>query len=103
MKRRRQARVPPKRTAEHSTARQQRQTLKDGIANAAKELRVAQDELDKIDSFMFVCIVALRENGGDDVGRDVATVLDVAYEKLALGVSRNIREALEALSQDGGT
>ena len=102
MKRRNKARVPPKRAAEHQSARQQRQTLKDGIANAARELRVAQDELREIDSFVFVCIVALREKGGDDVGPCVAAVLDVAYEKLALGVNKNIREALQALGQDSG-
>mgnify|MGYP006177194059 CR=1 FL=1 len=42
---RRKAAVQPKRTAEHQSARQQRHTLKDGIVNAVKELRVAQDAL----------------------------------------------------------
>ncbi len=101
MKRRRQARVQPKRTAEHQTARRQRQTLKDGIANAAARLRVVQDELREIDSFVFVCIVARRDKGGDDAGPDVATVLGVAYEKLVLDVNRNIRDALSALGQEG--
>jgi hypothetical protein len=101
VKRGRQARVPPKRTAEHPTARQQGQTLKDGIANAAAPLRVVQDELDKLDSFVFVCIVALRDKGGDEVGPDVATVLGVAYDKLVLDVNRNIRDALSALGQEG--
>jgi hypothetical protein len=102
VKRRRQAQVPPIRTAEQPTARQQRQTLKDGIAHAAKELRVAQDELSEIDSFVFVCMVALRAKTEDDVSLGVAAVLDVAYDKLALGVNENIRNAIEALGQDGG-
>jgi len=95
---RRKAAVQPKRTAEHQT-RKQRQTLNDGIA--ATQLRVVQDELDEIDSFVFVCIEALRAKGGNDVGPGVATVLGVAYEKLVLDVNQHIRDALKALGQDG--
>jgi hypothetical protein len=101
VKRRSKARVQPKRTAEHQAARKQLQTLKDGIANAATQLRDMRDELCEINSFVFVCLVALREHGGDDVGPDVATVLGIAYDKLALDVNRNIRDALVALGQDG--
>jgi hypothetical protein len=101
VKRRRQARVPPKRTADQQTARQRRQILKDSIANAKKQLLVAQDELGELDAFVFVCITALRAKGGDDDVANVATVLDVTYGKLALDVNQHIREALEALNQDG--
>lgn len=103
MKRRSKPRVQPKRTAElQAAARKQIQRLKDRIASAETQLRDVRDEVGEINSLVFVCLVALRENGGDDVGRDVATVLGIAYDKLALDVNRNIRDALEALGQDGG-
>lgn len=83
-------------------AHKQVQTLKDGIATAAKQLRVAKDDLHEVGSFVFVCIQALRAKDRDDVGPDVAAVLDAAYEKLVLDVNRNVRDALEALGQDSG-
>jgi hypothetical protein len=97
MSRRAKGKVRPKRTA-----RKELQTLKDGIATAVKQLNVAREDLDEVDSFVFVGIQALRAKGRDDVGPDVATVLGAAYDKLALDVNRNLRDALAALSQEGG-
>lgn len=100
MKRRSKEPVQPKRTAEHQTARRQRQALKHGIADAATQLRLMRNELDEINSFVFVCIAALRTKEGDDIGPGVATVLSAAYEKLVLDVNEHIRDALKALGQD---
>src|SRR3712207_1988459 len=96
VKRRSKAQVQPKRTAERQTPRKHLRMLKESIATASTQLRVVQDELDQIDSFVFVCIAALRTKGGDDVGPDVTTVLGVAYDKLVLDVNRHIRDILEA-------
>ena len=75
---------------------------KDSIATAVKQLSGADDKLREVGSFLYVCLVALQANGGDHVDPDVATVLNVAYEKLVLDANRNIRDAIEALGQDGG-
>lgn len=84
------------------TARKQLQALKDGISTAVRQLNVAHESLDEVDSFVFVCIQALRAKGRDDVGPDVATVLGAAYDKLVLDINRNLRDAIEALDQDAG-
>lgn len=82
--------------------RQQLQALKDSVSSAVKQLNVAREDLDEINSFVFVCIQALRAKGRDDVGPDVATVLGAAYDKLVLNVSRNLRNTLEALGENAG-
>lgn len=84
------------------TGRKQLQALTDGISTAVKQLNGASEHLDEANSFVFVCIQALRARGRDDVGPDVATVLAAAYDKLGLDVNRNLRDALEVLSQDAG-
>jgi hypothetical protein len=86
------------------TAHKQLQTLKEGIAIAAKQLNDAREDLAEVDAFVFVCIQALRGKGGDNVDVDpvVATVLEAAYDKLALDLHQNLRDALEALGQGGG-
>lgn len=84
------------------TARKQLEMLKDGIGTAVKQLREVQDALAEIDSFMFLCIEAMRAQGADDIGPHVAMVLETAYDKLVLGVNQNVRDALQALGQDGG-
>jgi len=99
MNRRRRPQARSKLT-EHREARKQLQALKDGVATAVKQLRDAQNDLQQVGSFTFVCIEALRAQRGDDVGPDVATVLDAAYEKLALDVNRHLRDSLKVLGQD---
>ena len=91
-----------KRTAKHQTASKQLQTVKEGIANAVKQLRDMDDDLGEIGSFVFASIQALRTQGGDDARADIATVLGAAYDKLMLDVNRNVRDALKALGQDDG-
>jgi hypothetical protein len=54
------------------------QKLKDSIAAAAKLLCAVVDDLNKIGSFTYTCIEALRAQPGDDVGPEVAVVLDAA-------------------------
>jgi hypothetical protein len=83
------------------TARKQLQILKDGVASAVKQLNMAHEDLGEVDAFVFVCLVALRDKGGNDVGPSVVTVLSAAYDKLVLDVNQSIRDALEALDQDG--
>jgi hypothetical protein len=90
------AKAPPR-----PTARKQLEMLKNSIATAVTQLREVKDDVGEIDSFIFVCIAALRAQRGDDMGPDVAVALESAYEKLALDVNRKVRAALEALGQDG--
>lgn len=97
---RRRDRKPPVRPTR--IARKELQALKDGISTAVKQLNEAHEDLGEVNSFVFVCIQALRAKGRDDVGPDVATVLDAAYEKLALDLNRNLRDALEALDENAG-
>ena len=95
--RRRDRKTPVRRTR---TERKQLQVLKDGISTAVKQLNVAHEDLGEVDAFVFVCIQALRAKGTDDVDPNIVTVLGAAYDKLVLDINQNIREALEALSQD---
>lgn len=88
--------------AHEGTAATQLQTLKNDIARAVKQLNVAYEDLGQVDAFMFVCMQALQTKSGDDVCPCVSAVLSVAYDKLVLDVNQNIREAIEALDQDGG-
>lgn len=83
-------------------ARKQRQALKEGIATAVKQLNEAREDLAEVDAFVFVCIQALRARGTDDVDPVVATVLEAAYDKLALDLHQNLRDALEALGDNAG-
>lgn len=96
---RRKAKARPTRVT-----KDQQQKMKDGITNATNQLVMARNELCEIGSAVFVCIQALRGKGGDnvDVDPEVAAVLSAAYDKLVLQVDQNLRNALEALDQDGG-
>jgi hypothetical protein len=99
MNRRVRLQTRSKRT-EDRVARKELQALKGGVETAVKQLRDAQEDIKEIGSFTFVCIQALRAQRGDDVGPDVATVMDAAYEKLVLDVNRYVRDSLKALGHD---
>jgi hypothetical protein len=77
------------------------QVVQVGIVSAVKQLSAAHEDLGQVDAFMFVCMQALQTKSGDDTGPCVSAVLSVAYDKLVLDVNRNIREAIEALDQEG--
>jgi hypothetical protein len=98
--RRRKAKARPKRAIKDQEARRH-QKLKDDVASAVTKLKVAHEDLGQVDAFMFVCMQALQTKSGDDVGPCVSAVLSFAYDKLVLDANQNIREALEALDQDG--
>jgi hypothetical protein len=96
---------PDSRAPKQKPARNSVKQLKDGIGTAVKLLGQAQDDLDEIDSYIYVCLEALApkvECGRDDARESIARVLDKAYEKLHLDAEHNVREALNALGQDGG-
>lgn len=93
------------RAPKNKPARKSVKQLKDAIDTAVKLLGQAQDDLDEIDSYIYVCLEALApkvECGGDDARESIARVLDKAYEKLHLDAEYKVREALKALGQDGG-
>jgi hypothetical protein len=76
------------------------QMLKDGIVTAVKRLRRIDDDLESIESFVYVSITALRAPG-DDATEDIAKVLDSAYVQLVEHVGDDVRAALEALGETG--
>lgn len=93
------AQARPKRAKDQEARRHQK--LKDRVASAVKQLNVAHEDLGQVDAFMFVCMQALQTTSGDDVVPCVSVVLTAAYDKLVLDVNQNIREAIEALDQEG--